>query len=176
MKKVVTSVALLSIAFATAAWAAKPATTTSTGGIRVYAGSKYIGVLFWANSDYGRSTILSDKGYLFGVYKLNGDLEIGDDSVYFSNTNCTGDAYVQTGENAWKWAHGYVLRAGTSIFYSPKRSTSGQNEVASSYNYGGCENFTGFTLDSVPLLPNDPTVTGVSGIAMGGMISFGAPL
>jgi len=160
--------------------AAQAASNPVIRGLSVYAGQKYIGALFAPWGDYGEATMVSPKGFLFSAHRDTGVLGHNGQNFYYSNTSCTGEVYVdgqsESGFN-FRWANGWVFRVDTAAFYVAERSTASIHDVASSYNnFYGCQTFTTFQLNGIALLPNDPAVTGVSGVNLGGMLSFGDPL
>ena len=170
---------LFSALVATAAVAGKPSRTPKPGGMEVFAAGQSIGWLLDLE-DGGGDRVISATGYLFTVVRELGILA-GDQYLVFSGTGCTGEAYVSADGN-WMPAQGYVFRFSTSVLYVPRGSTPQVRSYASRYEANEwdltqerCVELTGVMHDSVIALPNDPTITAVSGTSFGAPVVFGVP-
>lgn len=82
----------------------------------------------------------------------------------------------------WIPAQGVVFRAYDQAFHVPRGSTSQTRTYASVYfpydwdlTLEECRETAGTLYEAVVALPNDPAVTGVSGISFGTPIVFGVP-
>jgi hypothetical protein len=121
--------------------------------------------------------LVSSKGYRFVINRENGWLRGPDDDaserIYFENGNCTGGAHFQfhTAQYAGVIValHGGANSSLQVVYYVPQNAVSDSIVDLNSYlDYSGPNGAQTCTpvaptqgLPNVPLLPNDPAVTGV---------------
>ena len=106
--------------------------------------------------------VITDKGYLLTVSPRDG--EIGNGTVYFSNSVCSGTAYIDGSS-----FNGYVTNVFddegfSSLYYIAKDSSPVTNFEYDSLTFDdqGCFVQQGEASLVFPFLPNDPAITGVS--------------
>lgn len=109
--------------------------------------------------------VVSSTGYTFALTGAGRVSEIhgpadgagpGVNTLYYASANCVGAAYVQSYSNV----SGFVFRSHSELLYAPKGVVAVNRTLQSRKNDGFCQGF-GNTIPSLPVLPNDETVTGV---------------
>lgn len=155
-------------------------------GMPVYAGGTMTGHLLGIEGRSGNgaaveqvASLISSKGYLFEIRLDEGTLwDMG--GVYFSGSGCTGEAYYSfdaagAGGRAWVRSQGIVLPGPSGALYTPRGSAVEERSYLSRFNSGVCtEQSSTIPLGGVAL-PNNPTVTGVSGSTFAFPVVFGVP-
>ncbi len=157
---------------------------TVGSGVMVYSQGVPIGRLLSAggNSD-SPLFVLSDKGFVFqtNTDNLSPNGYLGrEERIYFSGADCTGDAFVTTGEYVWERAIGSVFRSevfGPSFaYYTPRGSSVMPNTPFLSFNNGNtCNNANPGVEYLYPAFPNDEAITGVPNTAPTFPLTIGLP-
>jgi hypothetical protein len=147
------------------------------GGVAVFDGSgNQIGLLVTGITTYDaptRISVVNEQGYTFTLSMGSGEIyQPGDQTmarVYYATQNCTGQPYAGV-------ASGVVFRSspGAVLYYTDR------NSAAVPVTNGSVTNWTGQCLSAQleyawPLLPNNPTITGVSGQPHALPIKIGRP-
>jgi hypothetical protein len=131
----------------------------------------YTGIL-----EHGGVVLVSGKGFRFVVVRDSGLLRGPDDdaseTVYFESGNCTGAAHLGY-HNAQYDGVVIPLRGGVdfsvqAVYYTPQNAVTQFVQLNSRFDYSGPSGSPTCTpisstqgVPSIPLLPNDPGVTGV---------------
>ena len=113
---------------------------------------------------------LSFSGYKFGVYLASGQLyDIPEGTVVYTGSGCGGISYTTTGNNRTiDENQGLVFPSPWSgdpnnSYYIPSGSSARSVSYLSYLDSAGCQNLgSASSAIAYPVLPNDPTVTGVS--------------
>jgi hypothetical protein len=159
---------------------------TRQGAVQVLANGQSIGTFL--DQDYGPHGPVfltrSDRGYMFPVQMLSAPLgspdyeqpgQLSPYDIEFESAGCIGDAYVlvtyqgdlgRNNQGPLLAEQGVVFDAGDGRRYIPKGALAVDRHFQSerSWSSGTCYSWTppaGPGGNSVPTLPNDPTVTGV---------------
>jgi len=126
--------------------------------------------------EHGGVVLVSSKGYRFVVSREYGWLLGPDDytseRIYFENVNCTGGAHLQFHSAQYAGViiplHGDVNYSLQAVYYVPQNAVTANGlDFGSHLDYpGGVQTCTPDAqspayVESVPLLLNDPAVTGV---------------
>lgn len=116
-------------------------------------------------SDY---QLVSATGYRFAARALTGavfapaEVRLMSTDIYFTSADCSGQAYAQIQNNSV--VGGFVFRATFGDYWYAPKSANSQSErpFASMRALGGSCVATAGTSFSMPVLPNDPSVTNVA--------------
>ena len=130
--------------------------------------------------------VLSKTDYMFEVALIDGTIKsnVGfqQSGVYFSGPGCQGQAYA-TDIPPSGLAQGYVFQSRSNVdptttYYVEPDSEYVDNPGdirGSAYLSSGCQSSVASSLDKVPVFPNDPEITGVTGEAYPTPIRIGRP-
>ena len=118
-----------------------------------------IGQLVSIGENHWGIEVITEQGYLVTLSPRDG--EISDGALYFATADCTGTGYIN-GE----FFGGYVARVvdgqGPAMYYVDKDSLPVTDFSYSSLIFdGACQGQSGQQL-VFPVLPNNPSITGVS--------------
>ena len=157
--------------------AANSAAEEGLGSIYVKANGQHIGLfvsslsgIHGGNGDPRPLTVLSDNDYLFDIDK---DGNLADSfTLYYESADCSGQAYLAGPGNAGQQidaffaAQGYVLKSPdpldpvTTYYLASNTPSPIHLSMYSIRNINGCT--SSFNSEyGYPVLPNDPSVTGV---------------
>ena len=186
------------VTVAATAVAGKPDRMPSPGGLEVFAAGQEIGtVLSFTYPGTGEAAwgyVVSPKGYVFKLFPEGGpDSYAGvlggppnNTVMYFSGTDCMGDAYLQN-IGHWEHAQGLVFNTppftSSPVHYLPRGSESLSISAYSrvfidNHEYRACTSYStpGTAHYAYRLYPNEPTVTGVSNdLLERPVVIFGVP-
>lgn len=130
--------------------------------------------------------VLSETGYMFEVDIIDGTIRRNAgfqfSGIYFSERGCQGQAYA-TDIPLSGLAQGYVFRPRSSDdpttgYYVQPDSEYVDNPVeinGSAYFSSGCRDGVSSSAAKVPVFPNDPEITGITGVAFPTPIRIGRP-
>ena len=180
-----TSAVLLFAANVAAAW---PPSERTVDGLPVYSNGVLIGRLVTIDTRNALEIdLITSKGYVVGIDATTGNFTSNYvDSVFFSNTGCTGTAYFGGHPDLWRYSQGYVFGqkntvAGTpnNVYYVPRGSTISYLPAASYeiLNTGTCYALGGGYYNNFAVAyPNEEKITGVPTAGYVLPVVFGLPL
>lgn len=112
-------------------------------------------------SDWFRVTVLTDKGYVAEFYQQNGRLISIIGTIYYSEPNCTGQAYAEAPPGTVGYRGGQNFTGPVYAVPVDAASAAGVRYVSARGN-GGCEsNWNDLGPFAFEAVPNDPSVTGI---------------
>lgn len=128
--------------------------------------------------------IVSTTGYVFGRRMTDGSFVFaaptfaypGPGEVFFESENCTGQGYYSAGVPPTTLTGGFVFQSRLGdLYYSPKTATSGLHTRGSYAELPlGCYDDPGNSqVPAIPVLPNNPNVTGVPNTVIPGPLTIG---
>ncbi len=148
----------------TAAISANTAAIQGTGSPRVFdGGDNEIGSLVSINDNRLTFAIITQQGYLFTMWPRDGMILGTGTAISFASSDCTGTGYMANAFGGYV-ASSFDSTGAPSLYYIDKNSLPVTNFSIASFiaDASGCIVTAGQLEWAFPVVPNDPTVTGVS--------------
>jgi hypothetical protein len=142
---------------------ANTASIQAIGSPRVLdGGDNEIGRLISIGENHWSIEVITQQGYLITVSTRDGKINTG--LLFFASFDCTGTPHIDSTFFGGYVAITYDVTGVPGLSYIDKNSVPLTNFLSNSFIFGagGCSVATSGGTTVFPILPNDPTVTGVS--------------